>query len=237
MNISVVIPAYNEEKYIASCLRNIVKHSRKNLIEILVVDNASTDNTAKIARKFKNVKVVREDIKGLTRARQKGLVKAKGDLIAYIDADTMIPEKWFDQVNKEFNQNKKLVCLSGPYIYYDLPRWKQNSIEIYNKYLYKTVSAITKSLINGGNFVASKEALLTIGGFDITIPFYSEDINIARRLKKVGKVKYSSKLYVFTSARRLVSEGILKTGARYAFNFMSQYIFGRPLTKKYKDIR
>src|SRR5207302_647488 len=86
MNISVVIPAYNEEKYIGQTLESVISNAPENLLEIIVVNNASTDKTSAIASAFPKVKVVDEPKKGLTRARQAGLNAAQGDVLAYIDA-------------------------------------------------------------------------------------------------------------------------------------------------------
>lgn len=122
-DISIIIPAHNEEKNIGSCLSSIIEYSPKNLLEIIVVDNASTDMTAVISQKFPKVRVVYEPEKGSNRARQKGFLEAKGDLLAFVDADSMIAKNWFDTVNEKFSRDKKLVCLSGPYQYYDLPRF------------------------------------------------------------------------------------------------------------------
>ncbi|MCL5432592.1 MAG: glycosyltransferase family 2 protein [Patescibacteria group bacterium] len=237
MKISVIIPAYNEEKYIEDCLKSIIKYAPTNLLEIIVVDNASTDNTALIAKKFPGVKVVREDRKGLTIARQKGLLEAKGDLLAYLDADTRIPPCWFDIVNKEFLIHKNVVCLSGPYTFYDLSKMKQIGVKLYYNILMIPGYKITRFLAIGGNFIAKRDALIKIGGFDTSIPFYSEDANFAKRLKKVGKLKFLKKLYVYSSSRRLTEEGLVKMGAVYFINYVSQLLFEKPITKKYKDIR
>src|SRR5581483_3716507 len=125
MKLSVVVPAYNEEKYIGRCLESIIEEAGHDVFEIIVVDNASTDNTAAVAKKYKGVRVVREDRKGLTRARQAGLMAAKGDLIAYIDADSMVKPDWFHKVRREFEKNPKLACLSSPYSLYDASKWKR----------------------------------------------------------------------------------------------------------------
>lgn len=237
MNISVIIPAFNEEEYIKYSLESINENAPNNLLEIIVVNNASTDNTEKVVRKFKKARIVKENRKGLPFARQKGLIAAKGDILAYIDADSIIPKNWFKILNREFRQNKNLVAISGPYIYYDLPKWKKKVAKIYNKYFLLSVSKLSKHMILGGNFAAKKDALFKMGGFDTKIKFYGEDVNIGRRLKKIGKVKFIKEFYVFTSARRLKSEGMVKTGATYAANYITESIFKKPLTKKYKDVR
>lgn len=237
MSISVIIPAYNEENYIKETLEYVLKNAPENLLEIIVVNNASTDKTAEVVKKIKGVKLINEFHKGLTIARQRGLTEAKGDLLAYIDADTHIPENWFKIVNREFELDSNLVGLSGPYIYYGLPKWRQKGITLYWNTLAAPLAKITGFMMNGGNFVAKKEALLKIGGFDTNISFYGEDADTARRLSKVGKVKLLSKLYVFTSPRRFEKEGTVRTGAKYAFNYLSEVFLAKPATKEYKDIR
>ena len=97
MKISLVIPAYNEESYIGECIDCAILASRGRVYEIIVVNNASTDRTKEIAIR-KGVRVVDEPEKGLTKARQRGLIEATGDYIAYIDADTRMPNMWFDKI-------------------------------------------------------------------------------------------------------------------------------------------
>ena len=97
MNISVVVPAYNEEQYIAACLSSILNQKNEALHEIIVVDNASTDATAQIAASYPGVRVVLEQNKGLPYARQRGLEEAVGDIVAYIDADTKVRPGWLQR--------------------------------------------------------------------------------------------------------------------------------------------
>lgn len=75
MKLSIVIPAHNEEGYISNCLDSLNRYivGDPKLLEIIVVDNASTDKTAEIANKFSGVRVVSEPRKGANYARQKGL--------------------------------------------------------------------------------------------------------------------------------------------------------------------
>lgn len=238
MKISVVIPAYNEEKYIGPSLESLIEKAGKDIYEIIVVDNASTDHTAAVAKRFPGVKVVREERKGLTRARQAGLLAAKGDLIAYIDADTQIKEGWFHRVKREFERNPRLVCLSAPYSLYDASKWKRMLTWGYwNLLAYPTYMLLMKYMVLGANFVARRSVLLKIGGFDQSIEFYGEDTDIARRLNRVGKVKFLRKSLVSSSARRMDAEGWVKIGLKYTTNFLSEILLHRPATQQYKDYR
>ena len=101
MKISLIIPAYNEEKYINRCISSAEKHS-SDLFEIIVVDNNSTDKTKEIAESFSNVRVIHEKEKGVTRARQRGFLESGGDILAFIDSDTYLNDEWFEILKKEF---------------------------------------------------------------------------------------------------------------------------------------
>lgn len=238
MTISVMIPAYNEEKYIGNCLKSILANKSDNVKEIIVVNNASTDKTAEVAGGFPGVRVVYEANKGLTKARQRGLMEATGDLLACLDADNLVPKDWFETINREFSSDPNLTGLSGPYIYYDTPSWQQWAIKwLYYNMLARVIYVFTNYVASGGNLVAKREALLKIGGFDTNIAFYGEDTDTARRLHKVGKFKFSFSFFMPTSGRRFKKEGTVVTGAKYVANYTS-VMFGKgPSTKEYKDIR
>jgi glycosyltransferase involved in cell wall biosynthesis len=237
MNISIVIPAYNEEKYIGDCLQSIIANRTDDIVEIIVIDNASTDGTAAVAQQFPGVRVVHEPQKGLTRARQRGLMEAKGDLIAYLDADTRMPTTWVATAKKEFAKHPEMVSLSGPFHYYDLPPSKKILAEGLWTLTAMPTFWMVGFMVLGANFVAKREALLQIGGFDTTITFYGEDTDIARRLNKAGKARFSMEFFIIGSGRRLLKEGIARTFSRYAINYFSTAIGLKPLTTQHKDIR
>lgn len=238
MKISVIIPAYNEENYIAKTLQSVTENASADLLEIIVVNNASTDKTAEIAGRYKNVRVVNEPKKGLTRARQAGLTAANGEVLACIDADSLMPKNWLETIAQEFTQNPDLVFLSGPYIYYDLPAGQRWAIKwLYYNMLARAVYFFSKYMASGGNMAAKKEALLKIGGFDTNIEFYGEDTDIVRRLSKVGKTKFKWDFTMLTSGRRLNGEGIVTMTIKYIMNYGGILFFKKPITKKYSDIR
>lgn len=237
MKISLIIPAHNEEKYIGECLASVQKYAN-DLFEVIVVDNVCTDRTAEIAKSFPFVRVVDQPQKGLLWARQKGFEEARGDLLAYIDADCRLSSNWLSEVTKEFEKNEKLVSLSGPYRYYDLSL-------IYNFFanLSWWLSApityrIVGYMILGGNFVVKKEVIEKIGGFNTTeVSFYGEDTDLARRIAPYGKAKFKMNFFILTSGRRLLHEGLFKAFWTYGLNFLWEVIFKKPLTKTYADIR
>ena len=236
--ISLIIPAYNEEKYIGECLDHAIKNSNGRLLEIIVVDNASTDRTKEIALKYEGVKVVREEKKGLTRARQRGYEEGKGEILAYIDADTHMPKGWIDRVIKEFAHNDNLVCLSGPCLYYDFSNFEKFLTKIIYWYsIAMPMYFLVGYMVQGAGFAVKRDTLSEMGGFDTSIEFYGEDTNIARRASVFGKVKFKPSLQMYASARRFKDQGLYKTTIIYMINYCSEVFIRKPVTEKYKDFR
>lgn len=234
--ISLIIPAYNEEKYIGACLDNAIKNSGGLFCEIIVVNNKSTDGTERVARNFHEVKVVNEEKKGLTSARQCGFMHATGDILAYVDADTLPPVGWAKQIAEEFSKDPHLALLSGPYYYHDIPLFYKICVKIW--YLIaRPLYLFTGYMATGGNFAIRKDVLQKMNGFDTSIAFYGEDIDVARRARAFGRVAFNASFCMPTSGRRLVGDGYLKTAYLYGLNFFSQVIKGKAVTDTYKDIR
>ncbi len=235
--ISLIIPAYNEEKYIKPALEAALRNGAESFHEILVVDNNSSDRTFEIASSIPRVRVVKERQKGLTRARQRGFLEAKGNILAYIDADTLMPEGWAPNIKKEFAADQNLACLSGPYTYYDVPLWQGWLIGLYWHFMALPSYWAVGYMTVGGNFAIKKEVVEKMGGFDTTIEFYGEDTNIARRASAHGKVKFSPAHVMPTSGRRFHNQGLIWTGIVYMINFLSEVVRKKPATRSYEDFR
>lgn len=236
MKISLIIPAHNEEKYIGSCLEHAIKNSNGRFFEIIVVDNLCTDKTMEIAAKFPGVKIVKESKKGTSASRHGGYKIATGDVLAFIDADTRMPKGWVEKIKNAFSKNAKLACLSGPYTYYDVSPVENFFIRTYWPVASAT-GALTECVVIGGNFAIRKSVLDKMNGFNVSLEFYGDDTDVARRASEFGKVKFDPYFIMPTSARRFKGEGLFKTATLYVLNFLSQAVLHKPATKKYKDIR
>jgi glycosyltransferase involved in cell wall biosynthesis len=244
MKISFVIPAFNEERSIGKAVESIINEiaAEKADAEIIVVDNNSTDRTAEIAASFPNVKVLHESLKSAVKARDTGYREAHGDLIANIDADSRLKSGWISYALQEFAKDQKLVGLSGPYIFDDVTPKISRYIKIYyritfisyflNRFIFQ-VGSVTL----GGNVIMRKSALDKLNGYNLDFTFYGDDTDLACRLYALGKVKFTNKLLVYSSGRRLMKEGMFKAGWRYALNFLWATWFHRPYTKQSIDIR
>src|SRR5438876_311051 len=107
MDITLIIPAYNEESEIAATIDAAKNISNGSFREIIVVDNASTDRTGEIARDH-GATVIREEKKGLPYARTAGLEAAQSEYVAYIDADHHLSSTWLEVAQMIFKKNPRI---------------------------------------------------------------------------------------------------------------------------------
>lgn len=113
LRISLVIPAYNEESHLAECLEAALNQSTP-FWEIIVVDNKSTDKTANVAAQYSGVRVLKEAKRGIAHARNRGFNAARGDIIARIDADTVLPTDWAAHISSFYaNPEHASVAWTG----------------------------------------------------------------------------------------------------------------------------
>lgn len=244
MKISFVIPAYNEESYIRHCLEAIIREiGGRDGYEIIVVDNNSNDRTCEIvAQEYPAAKLIHEPRRGANRAREAGFVASTGALVAFLDADTELMPGWIDRAERAFTKDGALVCVSGPFIYYDLPLgirmlvrffyWMSYVVYLVNNFIIRNTS-----VIQGGTEIVRRDALQKIGGHDVNLTFYGDDADLARRLRKVGKVRFSFDFAMRSSGRRLAKEGTFTMGWRYAVNYFWVTFFDKPFTMTSTEVR
>ncbi len=239
-SVSIVIPAFNEEKYIGRLLASLYKLPQENILEIIVVDNKSTDKTREVVLGFMKtqplLRLVEESKKGVMWARNRCVEEARGEVIAFLDADTYVGEKWLSKINDCF-ESGEVVCLSGPSFYYDMSLLARVSARMYWWFAATFVYKITGYLGNFANLALRAKSLKEVGGIDTSIEFYGDDTNVPRRLSKVGKVIFTTRFFVHASARRFNKEGLFRTTWTYARGFFSEALVHKPVTKGYTEVR
>ena len=237
MKLSFVIPAHNEEQYIGKCLDSILAAIGNNPdIEVIVVNNNSTDKTREIAARYPKVVIIDEKKPGANSARQAGYLASKGELIANVDADTILTPGWIFNALTAFKEDPKLICLSGPFIFYDLPRGMRILVKAFYAlsflaYLLTRYILRRSSVVQGENFVVRRSALDAIGGHNTELTFYGDDADLACRLNKIGKVRFTFSFPIYSSGRRLATEGTFTMGLRYGVNYFWIVFFNRPFTQ------
>ncbi len=201
MKISVIVPARDEEKYIAACLRSLKDQTYQGEHEIVVVDNCSTDKTAAIARSF-GVKVIRANKeKNVFYARQTGADATDGDIIVQADADTLYPRRWLQKIAEKFEAHPEAVALSGRFLYREKFTWafvELNARNMMNK--ISTAFFGRPFLVCGATFAFRRQAFVAVGGYK-DIPYSADQHGITTKLRQQGKILYDEKIYVLTSTR------------------------------------
>lgn len=213
--ISVVVCAYNEEKYIRDCLVSVKKQVADVPFEIIVVNNASTDETAQIA-KDENVIVANQPEKGVGHARAKGLEVARGELLVYLDADTRLPQGWLQNVYDYFQAHPKVAAVTTDFRFYDGRLTEVVGQRFFNA-LLMPINNMVMSIIGKPEVLIGQSAALRTdwlrkaGGINLDFPFHGEDTSLAYRMHTQGKVKFVNDFYVYSSARRYQREGLFRT--------------------------
>jgi glycosyltransferase involved in cell wall biosynthesis len=183
MKLSIIIPAYNEEKIIGNSIQKIRQALDKNLVsgfsyEIIVCNNNSTDNTEIICKDL-NVKTIFEEDNIISKARNTGASIAKGDWLLFIDADSYPKPKLIIECLLAINSGKYIGF--GSTVKPDKsPFWYRLVFLITNINLRRNKTAI-------GAFIGCEaDAFKAIGGFNEKI-YYLEELDFCIRLKNYGK--------------------------------------------------
>lgn len=111
--ISVIVPIYNMDKYLRRTLNSLMNQSYENY-EVLLIDDGSTDNSSTICDEYalnsQKIKVFHQSNKGVSSARNKGLLLAKGDWVTFCDADDFVAPTWLENYRLEENANTDVIC-------------------------------------------------------------------------------------------------------------------------------
>lgn len=201
--LAIIIPAYNEEKYIKPCLESITTQLNQP-DEVIVVDNNSKDKTAEIAHTF-HVKVVTEEKQGMTNARNKGLNTSTSDILGRIDADTILLPGWTDVVKESF-KDPDVVGVTGPVEFYEFSGWSvpKNILQHLQDIIYfQTARAVLKhDVLCGPNMAIRANAWKKIKN-DVCDKdhLYHEDTDLTAHISQYGKIVFNPKMKVKISAR------------------------------------
>jgi len=237
MDISLVIPAYNEERWLGDTLKSVCENGKGKFKEVIVVDNASTDRTAEIAASYPGVRVVREDRKGTGYARERGFREATGDIVGFMDADTLMSSTWADKVRRAFIRDQNLACVSGPYYFYDMPAaFSMTYTALWH--IAIPLFYVISTFITAGNFAIRRSTLEKMGGFDTSITFHGDDADVGRRAARYGKVRPLWGLVLKSSGRRFHAFGTSRMLYRYLVNSLVGTFTTKPhYTEGYQEVR
>ena len=197
--VSIVIPAYNKWQFTYHCLRSIQENTQKIEFEVIVVDNASSDDTKLLFEKVTNVKYLRNDENlGFSRACNQGARAAKGKYLLFLNNDTVVKKHWLQPLVSELDKNKKTSIVGSKLLFPNntiqhagvgfgndkIPRhifyMARENYESANK--KKRLNAVT-----GACLMIRREDFFQAGGFDERYVNGLEDIDLCLKVGELGK--------------------------------------------------
>lgn len=231
MKISIIVPAYNEEKNIGQCLKSLVDQDfDENEYEIILVNNNSTDRTKEIALSFSKVRLIDEPKQGYVHALIRGCKQARGKIFVFTDADTIVPINWLGNYYQAY-RDKKVVVAGGPGRF--RPKIWQTTLFTEP---FLDIVGIIAGLVCGFNFSIRKQTYFQVSGFNPKMNF-NADTDLQIRAKKTGRWIFLKDNFVLTSSRHY--QGV--TGLIYVvkglMNSLLLLICKKTLFYEFGDVR
>ena len=234
IDVSIIICTFNRSAFLADTLRTLTRSLSPRLqkVEILVVNNASTDDTNEVVKSFiesapsVSLRLIHESRKGLSYARNTGLEQAWGDVLCFLDDDVIVPDGWLEGLLSAFYVGDTVGCVAGQiklrFPNGPRPAWLDNK---YNGLFGELALGDRPFLLSrgddffGGNFAITRKAASVVGSFntDLGRKHYSllsgEDTEYAKRLWENGfAIAYSGAGYIHhrVHAERLTYQWIAR---------------------------
>jgi len=227
--VSVIIPTYCEEQNIERCLQSIQKQVfEKDRIETIVVDSNSPDNTRAIAQKYAT-RVLNLKARGVSKARNVGAQKARGNILLFLDADTILDCGFITEIYETFTDSK-VVCVVGTMTGLERSGAVNNLFKSMHYGIVNWISALTAHL--GFPFFPTvccacrKSVFHMVGGFDERLAV-AEDLIFSLKMGKIGKCLVNRRAKAYTSLRRVMKNGRMKNYYIYFRNYFRVFVLNK----------
>ncbi len=173
---SVIIPAFNEEEHIEKTL-SALKQSEN--LEIILVDNGSTDRTAEIALQ-QGVKVIYFPVGTIAAVRNRGVQESSCDVLIFIDSDVTVTKEWHTKISEVLEEVKQ-----SPFLITGSRYQPTNKKSLLNKYWYTELTQYDATYINAGHLITSRNLFNKIHGFSESLET-AEDYDFCQKAIQVG---------------------------------------------------
>jgi glycosyltransferase involved in cell wall biosynthesis len=204
MLLSIVVPAFNEERYLGETLASLnrakafLEQEPSYQAEIIVVDNDSDDSTANVARAL-GATVATEALHNIAKVRNTGARSSNGDVIVFVDADTLVPENLLSRIVEAMSDDN---CFGGA-VDCDYRPMKA-AVRAYLQF-WRIIGRLT-GMAQGATQFCRKDVFFKLNGYDETL-FMGEDVDLYWRLKKFARrrncrVAFINDIRVIPSTRR-----------------------------------
>jgi cellulose synthase/poly-beta-1,6-N-acetylglucosamine synthase-like glycosyltransferase len=235
--VSIIIPAYNEEENIGIALDSLLKvNYPKDKLEIIVIDDGSTDNTYKIAKSFNKVKVFKKERGGKAKAVNFGVKRASGDLIMVLDADCVLPKNSLELMARYFNDKQTMAVVPSLKVF-KAKNWLERVQQIeyvLSSFFRKILWSMSAMYVVPGATLY-RANFLRLNKFDEGNP--TEDLEMGLRIKYQGyEIAHATEAHVFTKVPETIF-GLLKQRVRWTWGMLYNFKkYGFLFSFKYGDL-
>ena len=189
--VSIIIPTYNEERYLSACLDSVFNLDyEKEDMEVIVVDNGSTDRTMEIGESY-GVKILRDDTMNVSGLRNLGANQSNGYILAFVDADCVVSEEWLKYASIYFD-DMDVAAWGAPPTPPKESTWVQQTWYFVRQ---KEQQVQEVDWLESMNLFVRKDQFIKIGGFNETL-VTCEDVDFSYRIRKYGKIVSDSRIEV-----------------------------------------
>ena len=202
LNISVLIPAFNCADVLPDCLSSVLEQSGKP-IEIIVIDDGSTDNTASVAESFEGINVIkRSEQGGAGAARATGVQSARSKIVAFLDSDCIAPVDWLEKIVVEFGKNPELGAVGGMYRHCHAKSLTSIFGKFEEEFLHHNFDKTPhESTLTGGNMAVRRSIWNAARSGRELVHFAqvasSEDTVVTNEIRQVSPTFFTSDIYVY----------------------------------------
>jgi len=216
--ISVIIPTLNEEDYLEKTISHILQQKGNYDYEIIVVDGGGEDRTVEIAKQYTNIIIIHSNTRQRAYQMNLGASKAKGDILLFLHADTILPEDAFEEI-ENILQDKEIVAggFKGKF------KSEKGNKVIYIEFYY-LISRIFNIILGDQALFVRKDVFNKVNGYpNIEI---MEEFSSSRKLRKYGKLTLSNE--VVPPSYRRFKQGFVKTNLIFLLITLLYYLKVNP---------
>ena len=238
--ISVIIPAYNEAGHIRPTLENLASARALLGVEVIVSDDGSADGTleAALGRADLIIRPVHGQRTGPGAARNRGAAKSRGDLLVFLDADSRIrdPLGFFGRIEEVFSARSLAAATcrlavepeeAGPLV---------RALHLVQDLVIMAENLVNIHVSGGWCQIVDRAAFVAVGGYDEDLSV-SQDVDLFKRLGRLGRTRLIPGLLVYESPRRYRERGLIRTYLVRIVNSLAVLGGGRPTAGTYRRKR
>ncbi len=221
---TVVIPAFNEAAFLGRTLESLAEQDFAGTVEVIVVDNNSTDGTADIARSY-GAQSLLEPRPGVCWARQRGTVAARGEIVLSTDADTVHPPDWLSRIDARFRDDERCIAVAGPCRFAAAPMWARLYPTVLFTLVHLAFVATGRVLYATATNIAFRRSAFV--GYDTALTQGGDELGLLRSLRGRGRIIFDKQNVVTTSSRRLRRGLVYNLFVTLIFYYLVGYLVNR----------